>query len=305
MHNYKSFCRKLFIRILLFGVLAFFQTACEFDIQALLGSSDVTPTQGPRTSTPNPISPTLSTTPTFPSTISPQITPNPTQILGEAFEALDSQFRNLPEGNIAFNKPGSMKKDSTTVIELVLSFSDTQENLATQIIERGDLATSTAEPGVLIDSSGEVVSVETSSVEITPRMKAVLISRAPDAFVISEMHDSAEQVVLPDNMTAWRWSITAKKEGSQTLELILYQLIKYDGKEFWHEVETYKADIVVEVTLAGQIKAIDWKWLAGAILIPLTGVAWGWWRSRNKKPDVLQVKIVEEKKNTNTKKREP
>ena len=38
------------------------------------------------------------------------------------------------------------------------------------------------------------------------------------------------------------------------------------------------------------------------LLIPLAGGLWAWWKKRNKKPDVMQVKIVDEKKNTKKKK---
>lgn len=97
-------------------------------------------------------------------------------------------------------------------------------------------------------------------------MKAVLLPRDSEAFAVTAMHDNAEQVVSSVETTAWRWSVTAKKEGSQTLELVIYQLVKYDGKEFWHEVETYKANIVVEVTLGDRVKSLDWKWIAGFII---------------------------------------
>jgi hypothetical protein len=163
--------------------------------------------------------------------------------------------------------------------------------LATQIVERGNFVTSTAEPNVLIAPNGETVTVATSQIEITPRMKAVLLPQDPEAFTVTEMHDNAEQVVSSVETTAWRWSVTAKKEGTQTLELVIYQLVKYDGKEFWHEVKTYKADIVVEVTLGNKVKALDWKWIFATLLIPLAGGLWAWWKSRNKKADVMQVKI--------------
>jgi hypothetical protein len=129
--------------------------------------------------------------------------------------------------------------------------------------------------------SGESVRIETSQIEITPRMKAVLLAQEPDAFIIQEMHDNAEQVVSSVNTTTWRWTVTAQKEGSQTLELIIYQLVKYDDKEFWHEVETYKSSIVVYVTVSDRIKSLDWKWIASAILIPLIAVIWNWIRNKN------------------------
>ena len=225
-----------------------------------------------------------------------QATQNPTQTIREVFASVEEQIMRGIQGNIAFNKPEKMNTGETEIIELLLSPAKSQADLATQIVERRGLATSTAEPDVLIAPSGEIISVETSRVEITPRMKAVLVPYETDAFVIMAMHDNAEQVVTSSDLTAWRWSVTAKEEGSQTLELILYQLIKYDGKEFWHEVETYKADIVVEVTLADRVKSLDWKWIAGFILT-LVGSVFGilsWQSSRKKK--VEEDKPVKNKK---------
>jgi hypothetical protein len=205
--------------------------------------------------------------------------------LQSAFDEIDKQFDNLSKANLAFNKPEQMKKDETASVELILSQSLSESVLATQVVERGNFVTSTAESNVLISPNGETVTVTTSQIEITPRMKAVLLSQDPEAFTVTEMHDNAEQVVSSVETTAWRWSVTAKKEGSQTLELVIYQLVKYDGKEFWHEVETYEANIVVEVTLGDRVKSLDWYWIAGFI-VTLVGAVLGvlkWLDERKKK----------------------
>jgi hypothetical protein len=228
--------------------------------------------------------------------LTPTQTPNPAQILRAAFAEIDSQFNNSLKGNIAFNRPEQMKKGKTAIIELILNPSISESALATQVVEWGNLVTSTADPYMLIAPNGEIVSIETSQVEITPRMKAVLLSQDPESFIVQEMHDNAEQVVSSVNTTTWRWSVMAKKAGMQTLELVIYQLVKYDGKEFWHEVETYKANIIVEVTVADRVKSLDWKWIFATLLIPLAGGLWAWWKNRDKKADVMQVKIVDEKK---------
>jgi len=223
-----------------------------------------------------------------PALINP-LTPNPTQALLAAFSEIDRQFTDLTSGNIAFNRPEKLQREETTVIELILSPSLSESALSTQVVERGGLATSTAEPNTLIGASGEPNTIETSQVEITPRMKAVLKSQNPEAFTVTEMHDNAEQVVSFAETTAWRWSVTAKKEGAQTLELVIYQLVKFDEKEFWHEVETYKAEIAVEVTPLQQLQTWDWQWIASAILIPLIVALWGWWRNRNKKNEPVPI----------------
>ena len=223
---------------------------------------------------------------------------NPTQVLEMVFGEIDNQFKNNFKSNIAFNKPQQMKKDETAIVELLLNPSLSLSELATQIVSNGGFVTSTSEPNVLIDPNGGIHQVEISKIDITPRMKAVLKSQDSEAFTVTEMHDNAEQVVSSVETTAWRWSVTAKKEGSQTLELVIYQLVKYDGKEFWHEVETYRTNIEVEVTLADRVKSLDWYWIAGFIVTLIVAVVtiWKWLDERKKKPGVVQVKIVEDKK---------
>jgi len=179
----------------------------------------------------------------------------------EAFDDIDEQFRNTLKSSIAFNRPTEMEQDETAAIELVLNPSMSEAALATQIAQQQ------AEAGL---------AVETGEIEITPRMRARLFSQDENAFTIREMHEDAEQPISLVDTTRWRWAVTARKAGRQTLELIIYRLIKYDGKEFWREVETYKANIEVEVTISSWFQSLDWKWLAGAILIPLALATWGW-----------------------------
>lgn len=226
---------------------------------------------------------------------------NPTLTLQAVFDEIDSQFDNQFQGNIAFNRPEEMKKGDTTSIELILSPSLSEAVLATQIIEQNNFITSTPdlnaigtpEPSVLIAPSGETVTVQTSQIEVTNYLKAELKSRDPEALIVNDML-ATEQLVSFAEPTTWRWSVIAKKEGKHTLELIISQLIKQGDKETWHEVETYKADIVVEVSPVGWVdwvKSLDWKWIVATLLIPF----WLWWRSRNKKAEPVHV-ILEEKK---------
>ncbi len=177
-----------------------------------------------------------------------------------------------------------MQKDATTNIELILNPSLSSSTLATQVVERGDFVVSVEESSDLIAPNGETVMVETGQIKITPRMKVVLLPQDPEAFIVAEMHDNAEQVVSSVETTIWRWSITAKKEGQQTLQLVIYQLVKDDEKEFWREVETYKANIIIEVTMAQWIKSLDWKWIASFVLAFVGSVlgVFNWLNNRNK-----------------------
>ena len=114
-------------------------------------------------------------------------------------------------------------------------------------------------------------------------MKATITSVDPDAFIIQQMSDD-EQVVGFTKTTKWSWSITAKKTGKKTLVLTIYRLVKYDNEEFWHEVESYKENIDVNVTLAERVKSLDWKWFAG-FLLAFVGTGLGvlnWLNNRKK-----------------------
>jgi hypothetical protein len=190
--------------------------------------------------------------------------------VSDAFDEIDRQLQSRLKASIAFNKPTNMERDQTTAIELILNPSMSETALATQLAERAG-------------SPDSGLSAETAQIEITPRMKTILRSQDPDAFAIIEMHENAEQPISLVETTAWRWSVTARKEGLQILNLTVYRLVKYDGKEFWREVQTYQANIAVEVSISNWMKSLDWKWLASTLLIPLALAAWGWWNHRKKR----------------------
>jgi hypothetical protein len=235
--------------------------------------------------------PVKPTTTSVPST--PTETPNALQTLQAAFKEVDEQFQKMFRANIAYNVPKRMELEETIVIELLLKPSLYQEGLATQLVEgnnfltstaeagqlatqmveKSGLVTSTAKPGQPVTQGGQEVDVVTGNVIITPRMKAVLKSLKTGAFEVQELHDNAEQPISSLEATSWRWSITAKEPGAQTLELVISRLIKQGDNEYWREVEAYRADINVQVTAAQRFRSLDWKWFLGiivtALLIPL------------------------------------
>lgn len=201
-------------------------------------------------------------------------------------EIVDRQLKNSMRSNIAFISPESMKQGDSTIIELYLNPSSSQDALATEITRGGSYVTSTAEPGQLVGLAGEEVAVETVNIEITNRMKATLVSLDPEAFVVQELHDSAEQAISAVDSTIWRWSITAKTEGTNILVLTLFRLIiTSNGSEYWREVESYKTSIAVDVSPEDRIKSLDWKWIIGIIVSALLIPAfWRWFDSRKKEP---------------------
>ena len=177
---------------------------------------------------------------------------------------IDQTLKQSLKASIAYNAPEKMRLDGSTTIELLLNPAISPEVLATQVTESGQ--------------------VSKGSIEITPRMKAVLKAQEQDAFDIQPLHDNPEQIISGTDTTKWSWFVTAKKAGLHRLTIIVYRLVKFDGQDYWREVETYKADIDVKVTLAQMAQSLDWKWIAG-FLLTLIGSILGvltWRNNRNK-----------------------
>jgi len=261
----------------------------------------------------------LSTTAPF-STNSPPALPN--LDIQAIFSEIDKQLQETLKANIAYIAPELMKLDDSFTIELSLNPSLSQGELATSVAERGDLVTTTPKPGIsitdvvgnlvtntpesaqLVTSDGISADIVTSEVEITNRMKAVLTSNDPDAFIVQPLDIDAEQVISSTQTTTWHWSITAKKEGTKTLELILYRLVKLDGNDYWRAVETYRSDIVVKVTPIQRLKELDWKWIIGILVtLLLVPAFWRWYDARNKQNSTEEEPKASEKAKPSKKKK--
>jgi len=204
-------------------------------------------------------------TPTESSTTAPAATAIVnTPSVADQLAQIDDILRQSISASIAYNKPQSMRLGDTTTIELLLNPSLSPEALSTQVTE-----------------SGQVTS---ASVQITPRMKATLLSDDAQAFSIQPEQDNPEQLVSGTETTRWAWLVTAHKSGQQRLTLILYRLVQYQGQDYWREIESYQADIDVKVTVAQRLGSLDWEWIVGilatALLIP---AFWRWLDQRKKR----------------------
>jgi hypothetical protein len=207
------------------------------------------------------LSPQLTTTPPI-NTNTPSIT-EPLSV-EQQLAQIDQALKQSLTASIAYNAPSTMKLDEAVTVELLLNPTISPEALATQVSE-----------------TGQVVK---ASIEITPRMKAVLKAQEQDAFDIQPLHDSPEQIISGTDTTKWSWFVTAKKAGLHRLTLVVYRLVKFDGQDYWREVETYKADIDVKVTFGQWVKALDWKWIAGFILTLIGSIlgVFTWRNNHNK-----------------------
>ena len=178
----------------------------------------------------------------------------PTQTGGENLESVDNILTQSMTAAIAFNAPPAMKLNETAAIELAIDPVISEEKIAQQIEAEGQ--------------------IQTGTLLVTPLTKVTLIAQDGQAFDIQPLHDSEIQPVDDrEGTTTWQWQVTAKKSGLQTLTIVVYRLIQFQGENYWRQVESYRADINVEVALQQRLFSFDWKWLIGllltSIIIPL------------------------------------
>ena len=194
----------------------------------------------------------------------------------EQLARIDEILNQSARASIAYNAPSEMQLDETVTIELLLNPRLSEAELKKQITEPGDVQAS-------------------ADVEITPQMKAELIAADPEALSIAPLHDDPIQVISGTETTKWSWFVTAKKEGTQKLSLVIYRLVKYEGKEDWRVVETYKGDILIRVTLLNRIRAMNWGWIVAPVVALLAIAAvWRWYAQRKPERDFRTTAPVRE-----------
>lgn len=206
--------------------------------------------------------------------------------LKQQFEEIDNLLSQSMQSSIAYNAPSSMKLDDTVTLELLISPSESPTQVAGRITETGQVVTAT--------------------IEITPRMRAELIAPNKDAFIIQSIHESSEQLISNSDPTRWAWLVTARQSGPQTLTLVIYRLVKFEGQDYWREVQAYQADVEVNVSFGQRLQRLDWKWIGGilltAILIP---ALWRWIDSRNKQNEKMSSSTEKEKPRQKTSRKKP
>src|SRR5688572_9076444 len=213
-----------------------------------------------------------------PSPTEESISPGDGPSIEDQLEEVDEKLGQSMRASFAYSAPESLQLDQTGTVKLLIDPSSSPEELATQVV----------------GESGGVVS---GSLEITTRMKAELKPQNPGAFELIALHDSAEQIVSKGESTKWQWWVTARKEGRQHLTLVVYRLVKYEGHDYWREVQSYQSDIVINVTLAQRLQS-NWAWLAGLLTALLLAIVfWRWADARKKKrdehdrPDVTNIYV--------------
>jgi len=189
------------------------------------------------------------------------------EIFDVDFATIDRELNSAARASVAYNAPKEMNLGASETVELLINHSISEKQLVKQ----------------LASFDGYAILGEA---EITPKMKAELISQNEDAFSVRPIHDDPLQLVGGSETTRWSWIVTPRKRGEQTLTIVLYRVVKYEDEDYWREVETYRSDVDVKVTFLGQIQALDWKWIIGilvtALLIP---GFWRWYDQRKKQTE--------------------
>jgi hypothetical protein len=176
----------------------------------------------------------------------------------------DSSFFSKLKGdaNVVFTTPETMKMEETKVIELLVSPSKSVEELTAKLSEPGQAGT--------------------GSTKYADRMEAQLTGTG---FTITPI-SPAIQPVEPGHVTKWMWQIKPKDGGAQRLDLTLNAVLN-DGKDR-SMVETFKRDINIKVSWSQRASSFvgglkDMQWLWAAIIVPIAGAIYGWWRKKGKK----------------------
>jgi hypothetical protein len=179
------------------------------------------------------------------------------------FDEINKSLSESMKSSIAYNIPVSMNLDDSATIELLLNPQQSPEELGKQVTEGGQVVTAT--------------------IEITPFMKAELISVDMDAFTIQPMLDNPIQPIGTNTVTKWAWVVNANKAGPQKLTLVISRLVKAQGQDYWTIIQTYKSEIDVKVTVAQWLASLDWKWIIGIIITALVIPGFWRWNDQRKK----------------------
>ena len=219
------------------------------------------------------------------------------QPLEAIYATAGAEMDALPIGQFVYNPPSSLMLNETRDFVLEISPSLSSEALATQVLSASGLPTSVAAPGMFLEPSGAVAVLRSGTVEITSKMQAVLRSDDKQAFDIQELHDDPIRDVDPNITTKWHWLVTARKSGPQRLTLVIFRQALVNDEQHWPEYETFRDEIMVNVTLAQRLGSLDWKWIIGTIVTALLIPGfWRWVDQRKKQTESISTPKPAKKK---------
>jgi hypothetical protein len=205
--------------------------------------------------------PTTGTPPT--TSASPSAAPSGSAGLTNALEEVDATLKKLDLGDIAFKVPERLPLRQHATVVLLLSPTQSAAQLTATLRQE--------------TAAGEKVE-SAERIQISGLMEAKL---AGPAFEIRAITPEEPQMVSRTEPTEWKWDVTPKQPGQQSLHLTINAIVKFDGANHPRTIRSFDRTIQVEVPagfprVSGLAKQ---KWMIIA-LIALAIVALGFlsWR---------------------------
>ncbi len=166
---------------------------------------------------------------------------------------LDILLENMEFAAIAFNAPTTMNIDDSPQIHLILSLSETVDEIKQSIVEEGE------------------------KIGATIRVSDVMEARLTGYMFQITAITPETQAVSKSQRTNWKWDIFPKEEGQHKLHLTLSAILEIDGRSTPRAIRTFSKVIEVNVTTSQKTKIFitnNWQWLWIAILAPIAGWLW-------------------------------
>jgi hypothetical protein len=177
-------------------------------------------------------------------------------------DVIDQILAEMDFGNIAFNTPNKMKLNTPSHIQLVVSPTETIEQLKESIVAEGQ-------------KHGE-------EVRISDTMEARLTGTA---FQIGAINPE-RQAVTAAEPTSWKWEIKPTQYGRHNLHLTLSAVVTLRGSSVPRTIRTFERTIEVEVSGFQRTFLLfreNWEWMWTLVVFPLIALsAWLWRRKQNK-----------------------
>jgi hypothetical protein len=175
---------------------------------------------------------------------------------------VDRALRTLPQANIAFNAPTSLRLGDTAVLQLLLSLNEPVSRLQKAITEVGKR--------------------EGARIRVSNEMEARLTGAGFEIEPITP----ERQAVSGFGTTQWEWEIRPKKAGTYRLHLTLSALIDLQSGRSTRAIRTFDRTLKVDVSLGERVSRFfdhNFQWLLTAILIPLLIWIGKRWMGRSKR----------------------
>lgn len=174
---------------------------------------------------------------------------------------VDDIVKRLDWGQIAFNAPKLVELGETFHIELLLSLTKSIEDLKRDVKEAGEK--------------------EGFQVRVSSLMEAQVTGQG---FQITAK-PPVEQTVDSLETAVWKWDVKAIEPGLHVLHLTLWAVLSINGKDRSKVVKTFDHQLEIRVSMTNRVRSFmkdNWQWLWTAILVPVAGAIWAWWRHRKK-----------------------